>query len=263
MTTLAPPTLIATADKWENQLSSAVFSGIKGDTNHPDGMHISYEDNPRGNWSISRPPDKPPKMALTLKKLACAADMSMNAQDMITTYKRVHAVWADHSDPRRIYFLGWNVWDGLGDAVRLDFDTNTAQFATPDHKWHTHGEIHRMYVNDSKAHRAWLSMTGGQTKAQWISQEEVEMITYPRFGDTGEAVKNLQYDLADTGDYTGKVDGIYGLDTTAAVLKFRKRFLTAAIAGSGKSVTGWMVHKLARELNLIDIQKAAATPKTE
>ena len=222
MTTKAHSKMLNTARAWEDQMSSAVFSGIVGDTNHPDGMHISFEDNPSGNWSISRPPDKPPKMVVSLEEYAAAIDMSMNKTDMVTTHKRVHAVWADHDDPRRKFFLAFNVWDGSGDAVRLDFDKNTANFASSDHQTHTHGELHRMFINDDQAYRAWLSMTGGQSKADWIYQEDEmgSFIIGVEKGEDGADVKCLQ-NLLRRGGYDPGSSGVYDDKTVAAVKKCR------------------------------------------
>jgi hypothetical protein len=84
----------------------------------------------------------------------------------------VHAVWADHSDPRRKYVNAINGWDGSGDAIRLDFDKNVAEYASPDHKWHDHGELHRRYVRDPKAALAVVSIYRGESKAVWIAREE-------------------------------------------------------------------------------------------
>jgi hypothetical protein len=156
---------------WEDDLDypSAVFSGIVGDLAHrlQGGPHISIEDNPAGNYSIIRPDDKAPPGDWPRDR-AAAVDMSMSKADMVRCYHRVRVVWADRSDPRRQYLNGWNVWDGSGDAVRLDFYTNTVQFATPDHKWHVHGEWRRRYVNSRRGMDAGLSMLRGQSKTDYL-----------------------------------------------------------------------------------------------
>lgn len=177
MSTVAGDNMKDIANKWEDQYSSAVLSGIVGDTNHPDGYHISYDDNPHGNWSCSRPDDKPPNMPSGNSNDACAIDMSMNTSDMKKCYSRALAVYNDKNDPRRKYLNAFNGWDGSGDATRLDFYANTKSYASPDHTWHCHCEMKRKYANDAKAGRAWLSMTGGQSKQDWIDQEEFVALT--------------------------------------------------------------------------------------
>jgi hypothetical protein len=195
MTTKATPTLVKTADGFENQYKSAIFSGIVADDNHDGGYHESFEDNDPRNYSCTRVDDKPPRM--TDKEAASAIDMSMNKADMITCFKRIHAVWSDHSDPRRKYFNAFNCWDGSGDAVRLDFVSNTASFATIDHTKHVHGECRRRYVNDPEMTRAWLSMTGGETKEDWENDVgQVEGYTKEGFKDmmkTDDGIPNLPW----------------------------------------------------------------------
>jgi hypothetical protein len=176
MTTVSTAVERDIATKWAKQYASGVNSGIVGDVAHAasGGYHISIQDQPSNNYSVIRPDDKAPPGTWP-RNTAAAIDQSMNRADMIICYKRVRAVWADHTDSRRKYFNAFNVWDGSGDAVRLDFVANVAVFADDTHKWHTHGELRRRYVNDLKACRAWLSMTGGQTKAAWMTQEGEDM----------------------------------------------------------------------------------------
>jgi hypothetical protein len=257
MTTKAPTVLLKAADAWENEYASAVFAGIVGDLAHRinGGYHISLQDQPPDNYSATRPKDKAPPGKWP-RDMASAIDMSKNKADMVRGYAYWNQLYNDRTDPRRKYFNAVNCWDGSGDAVRLDFVANTRSFATADHQQHEHAEFCRMYVESEEAGRALVSVVSGETKAQW-GEDDME---YPKFGDKGEPVKNLQYDLADTGDFTGTVDGVYGAATEAAVLKFRKRFLKPENVGGGKSVTGWMVHKLAREINKIDAKGPKGDP---
>jgi hypothetical protein len=152
---------------------SAVLSGIKPDPRHLDngGFHCSIDDlkahGNGGDYSNTRPSDHGFN-----PKYGAAFDVSMSKADMIKAYGRIHAVWADHSDPRRRYVNAINCWDGSGDAVRLDFDKNTATRASNDHTWHDHGEVHREYVRDAKALRAVVSIFKGESKAAWIAREE-------------------------------------------------------------------------------------------
>lgn len=169
----APIRSIATAAVDDCGYASAVLSGIVPNQRHLDrgGYHCSVEDLRRfgnGNdYSNSRPDDRDHN-----ERYGAAADVSMNTADMKRNYKRVHAVWADKSDPRRKYVNCINTWDGSGDAVRLDFVTGTAKYASPDHKWHIHLEVRRRYLLDDKAARAVISILKGEGKTTWIAREE-------------------------------------------------------------------------------------------
>jgi hypothetical protein len=180
MTTTTTPVLQTISYGWEKQYKSGVNSGVVGDLAHKinGGYHISIQDQPSNNYSVTRKDDKAPP-GTWCRTCAAAIDQSMNKADMITCYNHVHTVWADHTDPRRAFFNAFNVWDGSGDAVRLDFVANTATFASEDHTWHVHGELRRRWVNDPRAARAWLSMTGGQPKNEWMLEELVLMAMTP------------------------------------------------------------------------------------
>jgi hypothetical protein len=251
MTTKAPDMLLDTAHKWEDLLPSAVFAGIVGDANHPDGYHISYDDNSKSNYSTTRPPDKPPNMPSANAVMASAIDMSMNKTDMVTSYKRIKAVYDNKNDTRRKYFNAVNCWSGTGDAQRLDLYANEISYASPDHKSHVHDEYARMYCQDPKAGRAHLSVWSGQTHDQWLAQEgdgempvgliglEKGMSSSKNGRDVGDAIKSLQRMLTSTGDYTGDVDGIYGSSTAAALLKCRQDQGSTATAPAGDRVDSW------------------------
>lgn len=152
---------------------SAVLSGIEPDPRHLErgGFHCSIEDlvaHDNGHdFSNIRPDDKGFN-----PKYGAAFDVSLNKADMVRLYGRVHTVWADPADPRREYLNAVNCWDGTGNATRFDFDAGTSEYASPDHQWHTHGEIHRRYVRDAKAARAVVSMFSGESKAAWNAREE-------------------------------------------------------------------------------------------
>lgn len=173
MTTLVSSQLRQVANTVTGEYPSGELSGIVPDQAHLEdgGYHCSVVDLRRfsnGNdYSNVRPDDKNLNI-----EYGAAFDVSVNAADMKKIYARVHAVWVDHSDPRRKFVNAINCWDGSGDAVRLDFYANTATYATDDHKWHTHGEMRRRYVRDDKAARAVISIYAGQTKAAWTEQEE-------------------------------------------------------------------------------------------
>jgi len=236
MATRSTPELVHAARAWEDDLDypSAVLSGIVGDARHraSGGYHISIEDNPPGNYSVVRVDDAAPPGKWPRDR-AAAIDMSMSPKDMVKCYKRVRAVWSNPADPRRRFFNAFNVWDGSGDAVRLDFVTGTASYATPDHKWHNHGEWRRRYVNDPAATRAMLSMLRGESVAAYQKEEDdvswSERIkrrpwvtqTWPHLGEDARADATLA--------------GIYGFSRLsaerAAELLAGQRAILAAIAG--------------------------------
>jgi hypothetical protein len=261
MTTKAPQLLLDTAHAWEDQYSSAVFAGIVGDLNHPDGYHISYEDNPSGNYSIVRSCDKPPNMAKSLEEYAAAIDMSMSTTDMKTCYNRVLKVYNDSSDPRRKYINAFNGWNGTGDAKRIDFIAKSIGYASPDHKSHCHCEMPRCYLADKLAGQAWLSIFGGQTKEQWIAQTgDIELLPVMD-GSTVEDIKAIQYLLvqldstkyrkllnpSNPNDDAGVYNGKYDADMEKAIKQFRIDNGQDADT-SGKKVTGWTFKEILWEL---------------
>jgi hypothetical protein len=172
MATLISDELEFVADRIVHHLDypSAVLSGLAPDPRHLDngGFHCSLEDlrahGNGGDYSDSRPNDRGFN-----PKYGAAFDVSLAAKDMIRAYGRVRTVWADHSDPRRVYVNAINCWDGSGAATRFDFDAGIAKYASPDHVWHVHGEIHRRFVRDPKAARAMVSMFAGESKAAWLA----------------------------------------------------------------------------------------------
>jgi hypothetical protein len=260
MATLVSPQIRWMADQYVNHCgyASAVLSGIAPDQRHLDrgGYHVSVEDLRRfGNgddYSNSRPDDRNFNI-----QYGAGVDVSLSPADMRRHHGRIFPVWKDLSDPRRRYFNAVNTWDGSGDAVRLDFVTNTAKFATADHKWHVHDETRRRYLLDDLAVRAKVSVWRGETKAQWLAAladapEEGDMLV--RKGDTGEEVKYWQHLLVELGHGTvlGEPDGKYGPKMEAAVNADRK----ARGVGPATMVTGW--HALAMQKSLA--QKFAGKP---
>lgn len=158
------------ADQWEDHCGypSAVLSGIVPDQRHLDngGYHCSVEDLRRfdneKDYSNTRPDDRDQNV-----QYGAGIDMSMSPADMKRCHDRVRRVWADKTDPRRVYVNAINTWSGTGDAVRLDFYANTSKYASPDHKWHNHGELRRRWLRDWTAVRAVVSVLRGDTVAQW------------------------------------------------------------------------------------------------
>lgn len=175
MATLVSDELRWAADQIVNHLDypSAVLSGIQPDRRHLDGggFHCSVEDliahGNGGDYSNTRANDRGFN-----PKYGAAFDVSLSKTDMIKAYGRVHTVWADKTDPRRKYVNAINGWDGSGNATRLDLDVGVVKYASSDHQWHNHAEIHRKYVRDVKAARAVVSIYRGESKATWIAREE-------------------------------------------------------------------------------------------
>ncbi|MGA3524179.1 hypothetical protein [Melissospora conviva] len=175
MATLVSEQLRWLADQWENHCGykSAVLSGIVPDRAHLDtgGYHCSVEDlkaHSNGNdYSNTRPDDRGHN-----PKHGAGVDMSMSPADMKRCYLRVKRVWDDKSDTRRRYLNAINTWKGSGDAIRLDFYANVTSWATPDHKWHNHGEVRRRWLRDWTAVRAIVSVLKGESHAQWLASQK-------------------------------------------------------------------------------------------
>jgi hypothetical protein len=189
---------------------SGVVSGIVPDSAHLDngGYHCSINDliahGNGGDYSNTRSEDKAPPVTTTGKTFAAAGDISMSTADMIKFYGRVRPVYNDTSDPRRKYINAINCWDGSGDAVRLNFKTNTVGTASADHKWHNHLDQPRMYIDTArnlveaeKAARALISVCTGQSKAAWLQQEEAPDV---------DAAQDKMLKAANA-----RVDGVYSL----------------------------------------------------
>ncbi|WP_341719924.1 hypothetical protein QQG74_09560 [Micromonospora sp. FIMYZ51] len=267
MATLVSDPIRYLADQWENHCGypSAVLSGIVPDQRHLDqgGFHCSVEDLRRfGNqndYSNTRPDDKDWNV-----RYGAAVDMSMSPADMKRTHDRVRKAWADLSDPRRPYINAINTWSGSGDAVRLDFYANTAKYASPDHKWHNHGEMRRRWLLNMTAAKAIVSVLKGETKQQYLASTADsggsgsgeggdDVSRHVRHGDNSEAVKDLQFRLNRLGIKTvhprktkGQpgygtrefltVDGGYQDHTAEAVRAFERQALGSDYKGDGRAV---------------------------
>lgn len=175
MATLSTSNLNWLADQWEGLYKSAVLSGIVGDLAHKKrgGYHISRQDQPSNNYSVTRPDDRGGP-----SDRAAAIDMTMSTADMKKCHIRLRDIFKNRAnDPRMKYINGWNGWDGEGEAGRYDVVTGNVGTATPDHKWHVHLEIRRRYVNDRNAMEAILSMLKGESLAEYRgdTQEEEDM----------------------------------------------------------------------------------------
>jgi hypothetical protein len=240
-TTVAYSELRKFAADFENCYSSAICSGMCGDEAHRlrGGYHIGRKFQSSINYSVVRPDDRAghgPDDATT------AVDMSMNRADMILCTKRLAAVYANASDPRRKYINAFNGWLGSGDAQRYDMVARKIGYASPDHKWHIHLEIRRGFVRVAVAYAAILSALRGETLAQYLisvgvkpTEPKVKTLTpaYPgrvlapplgrAAAKPDPALKQWQGRMIARGwKSIGVADGIFGPKTTDAVQRFQK-----------------------------------------
>jgi hypothetical protein len=235
MATRATPQLTRLASRWEELYPSAQCSGIVGDLAHKlgGGYHISREDQPKNNYSVVRPQDRPgngPNWA------AAAIDMTMNERDMKLCTSRLRNLFAAVGDPRRKYLNAFNGWLGSGDAQRWDIYAGTISWATADHKWHVHLEIRRLFVQSDAMVDAVLSALAGRSLAamkgddelSW--QDDVIPIGYP---ETWKNSKNNKWQaanaLGDTRDRAHRT-----LDLVNEILK-RQNALTRSVEQLAKT----------------------------
>lgn len=229
MSTVATSQLTMLAKKWEDEcgLPSAVCSGIVGDLAHRlrGGYHISRQDNPQGNYSITRPDDR----TGGLSNAAAAIDMSMSKADMITCTRRLVSIYDNANDPRRKFFNGFNGWLGSGDASRWDLYAGTRKYATKDHKWHVHLEIRRRFTTDDFAMSAVLSGLKGQSVAQYMGV--MKPPAYPgyvikrndRQTKPDLNLRKWQRRMRDRGwTSIGLADGYFGAKTQGVVRRFQQ-----------------------------------------
>lgn len=169
MSTVATAPMKVLARGWEKDCGyrSARCSGIVGDLEHRrrGGPHISRQDQPRDNWSVIRPQDRPGNGP---DDASAGIDMTMNTADMILCTQRLRAVWANKSDPRRKYLNAFNGYLGGANAQRFDIIALIISWATPDHKWHCHLELRRLYTLSMVAVKAILSALKGETVEQYL-----------------------------------------------------------------------------------------------
>lgn len=253
MTTLISDPLRWAADQivHHSGYPSAVLSGLAPDPRHEQsgGFHCSIEDlllhGNGGDFSDRRPNDRGWN-----PKYGAAGDVSMAKPDMIRAFGRVHTVWADRDDPRRVYVNAVNGWDGSGDATRLDFDAGAAEYASPDHKWHHHFELHRRFVLDPVAARALVSIYQGESKAQWLARENpkplMEVTMLPIHGELPQLRRGMK-DPVNGWSMISRLqrlltitaDGDYGPATAAAVAKYDLANLKRHTDGSTVDAAFW------------------------
>lgn len=237
MTTIAHDNMKAICKGFEVIFPSAVFSGIVGDTRHRSlrqgTYHLSRQDNPSRTYSVIRPDDRTGEGP---DNLAAAFDISMNRRDMILATQRLMAAWSNNNDPRRKYLNAFNGWLGAGDAQRFDMVTRKTSRASPDHKWHVHGEIRRVYVPSAAMVKAVISLLRGEGVSTYMMSIGVAptppmtkpvVPPYPghelaRSSKFDPAVKLWQARMISRGWKTiGAADGLFGPKTDSAVRRFQ------------------------------------------
>lgn len=179
--------------KVEAVFRSAVFSGIVPNARHlkNGGYHVClvhlFAYGNADDYSNRRKLDESAALTKAGREFSCACDVSLSRADMMRLHANVRRVYLDHADPRRRYINAINCWDGSGDAVRYDFQGNTASWASSDHKSHTHADFPRAYVDvhrdakmAAKAQRAWVSVVTGEAKVIWAVREEPRPTPAPK-----------------------------------------------------------------------------------
>jgi hypothetical protein len=237
VTTVAHTNMKAICAGFEGIFPSAVFAGIVGDSRHRalkrGTYHLSRQDNPAGTYSVIRPDDR---SGAGPDNLAAAFDVSMSRCDMILATQRLMAAWSNNNDPRRKYLNAFNGWLGAGDAQRFDMVTRRVTPASPDHKWHVHGEVRRIYVPSTAMVKAVLSMLHGESITAYMHSIGVQPATpaakplappYPghvlsRSNKFDPAVKTWQARMLSRGWKTiGTADGLFGPRTNSAVCRLQ------------------------------------------
>lgn len=145
--------------QWAAGDRGATQSGIVGDASHraSGGYHISRQDQPKTNYSVTRPDDRPGNGP---DNAAAAVDMTYaRTADLVAAYGRLCEVWRNrHTHPTAKYLNAFNGWDGNGSAGRRDLVTGSLSSSDSSHKWHIHLEFRRKYVTDMAAMRAVLAV---------------------------------------------------------------------------------------------------------
>lgn len=118
-----------------------------------------------------------------------------------------------------------------------DLQTRRADNNRDDsHMWHLHLSVTRAYVEDWSILAGVLSvLTDGETES------EDDMIGLKE-GDEGEGVIAVQA-LLNRAGYDVRDDGMWGPQTTAALLALRRKD-TPSTTGTGKVMTGWALAQL-------------------
>jgi hypothetical protein len=169
VTTIAPPELLKAAREIEKLWSSAVFSGIVGDTSHRKraSKHNSIEDNPTGSWAVTGKKDAAPPGAWS-RRHAVALDISLSRTEQNKIHNHHKTIFNDKTDPRREYLAAFNGWDGKGSPGRYNLVTNTVSVTDSSHMWHEHDEGFYEHALDPAFPRAILSTYKLETKAQYL-----------------------------------------------------------------------------------------------
>lgn len=207
-------------------------SGIVGDSNHGSGYHISREDNPGGNYSVTLPLDrKGPSDG------AAAIDISFSASNM-RKYTKLLMGGLDRKDPRLKAIKEVIGTRDSRNVVRYtrNSPTSSPQWASSDssHLSHIHISIFRAYINDWDALMGIVEFLGGSVSSS--NQGGIFNMIGLKKGDSGEEVKALQI-MIDRAGFPLTADGDYGPKTAAAVLALRKS--VGSTAKDGNNITAW------------------------
>lgn len=117
------------------------------------------------------------------------------------------------------------------------------------HLQHVHIGVWTIYANDAAAMDEIFAVMTGDDMSE----------LFPVFGDKGEGVKRIQYQLDALGYYGGAKDGVYGAALALAVKNFRAAH-NVDVVGDGKKVTGWMTTAIDADLRAKDAKPGPAGP---
>jgi LysM repeat protein len=221
----APSAMREAVKAMEKAFRSAVFAGIVPDSRHlkNGGYHVClvhlFAHGKADDYSNRRKLDQSTAVSKPGRGFSCASDVSLSKADMMRLHANVRRVYLDRTDRRRRYINAINCWDGSGDAVRYDFQGNTAGWASPDHKSHTHADFPRAYIDAdrdpkmaAKAQRAWVSVVTGEARAAWDDREEPKPVVAPK-PPPGAAPKPVTYKVV-AGDTLWAIAHKYNVGVT-------------------------------------------------
>jgi hypothetical protein len=245
-----PPTLTALGAKLRAHYNlAAVAIGTKGDTNHLDGYHRSWNWDRNSAYCTNRnysTTETAGNRSPANRDWVCAMDVTLPHDELLAACQRLDkAVRAGRLEKV-------TEWYGNDDGdQRVDgYDNirNVVASSDSSHLWHLHMSFDRARVAESHDD-VFAILTG---------EDDVSEL-FPVYGDKGEGVKRVQYQLDALGYYGGAKDGVYGDVLAAAVKKFRAAH-KVDVVGDGKTVTGWMTTAIDADLRAKDAKPGPAGP---
>lgn len=175
---------------------------------------------------------------------ARAIDLTMSDADMrVYTQRLIDA--AERNDPRMKgvrEFYG--TVDGRNVVGRIrDNDRDAYRSAKSDssHLWHIHAGFWTAYCDMWTVLSGFVSVLRNELLSVWQRGGDDVLIGLKE-GDIGNAVRELQCLLTESGFDLGDIDGDYGPTTAAAVLKLRKA--AGSTATSGASIDRWAYRQI-------------------